>query len=742
MKVKKDNSSKLIKVKGNSGLTRTSQACDRCRIKKIKCDGKVPSCSNCIAIGFNCKTSDKLTRRAFPRGYTESLEKNLISLQNENSNLLDEIEKLKAGKRSDSIDINNNTNDLQIKNETEFNPHINNAPITNNIDESENENNLTENFFIFDNFIQNNSYIGLNSLESSFNSFVSSNFKQITINDITEPKVLKINNIYEFLIDKFLIKFPSKLNLDLLISNHFENLNNLIPILDEDLFFKSYKFRFNLIENKTENLQILLENGLTKEFENEEKEDNLYFIINLILIVQLNCSIFSINDIHNLISNLNFYMYFSVEKFQTILLSLYLFQNKNCFKLILINLNNLSYFSVLNLGLYLNFNNLVSINKKINQIEKFEIFQQRIKLYWSFKILSNLVSIRFGLPIIKFFDKFHVPKLNSILNSNKNLIISINLIKLLDYFQNLNILSNYSNYELSKFNDFLNDWRFNSINSVDELLSDGKQENNDKNLNKIQINLFYYNFKILINLNNSINNKDDCYDENDESISKLSMEFLNLIIFLNSENEFNNLNNFEFHLIPINFSKMILISILNLIKFNKNLNDKGLIITLINLIKIRYPETFKNYNKLISLIKFEYQINQNFEHSDISISNSGLTLDLVADLNSNSNAISSNNDNFTFLKVPTNSLFSDNSNKKNNNTKNSISSATSSSYYTTTTAAATIFNDPKRLSIESDTSSIDELPSEINSNHLDNLLFDWNKKKTNTAYDLNYIIQK
>ncbi|ODV63006.1 Zn(II)2Cys6 transcription factor domain-containing protein ASCRUDRAFT_16297, partial [Ascoidea rubescens DSM 1968] len=60
-----------------NGTSRTSQACDRCRIKKIKCDGNLPSCSNCSKIGFNCKTSDKLTRRSFPKGYTENLEKNL-----------------------------------------------------------------------------------------------------------------------------------------------------------------------------------------------------------------------------------------------------------------------------------------------------------------------------------------------------------------------------------------------------------------------------------------------------------------------------------------------------------------------------------------------------------------------------------------------------------------------------------------------------------------------------------------
>ncbi|KAF3213309.1 Transcriptional activator protein acu-15 [Orbilia oligospora] len=64
---------KLIKT-GNSNQVRVAQACDRCRSKKIRCDGIRPSCSQCASVGFQCKTSDKLSRRAFPRGYTESLE--------------------------------------------------------------------------------------------------------------------------------------------------------------------------------------------------------------------------------------------------------------------------------------------------------------------------------------------------------------------------------------------------------------------------------------------------------------------------------------------------------------------------------------------------------------------------------------------------------------------------------------------------------------------------------------------
>ncbi|KAI5299584.1 isoleucine-tRNA ligase, partial [Ascosphaera pollenicola] len=66
---------------GTGSQARVAQACDRCRSKKIRCDGKQPRCTSCASIGFDCKTSDKLSRRAFPRGYTESLEQRVIALE-------------------------------------------------------------------------------------------------------------------------------------------------------------------------------------------------------------------------------------------------------------------------------------------------------------------------------------------------------------------------------------------------------------------------------------------------------------------------------------------------------------------------------------------------------------------------------------------------------------------------------------------------------------------------------------
>src|ERR1700750_1347534 len=79
---------KMIRV-GSAAQSRIAQACDRFRRKKIPCDGVRPTCSQCANVGFECKTSDKLSRRAFPQGYTESLEDRVRGLEAEVKELKD-----------------------------------------------------------------------------------------------------------------------------------------------------------------------------------------------------------------------------------------------------------------------------------------------------------------------------------------------------------------------------------------------------------------------------------------------------------------------------------------------------------------------------------------------------------------------------------------------------------------------------------------------------------------------------
>ncbi|EGV66474.1 DNA-binding transcription factor cat8 [Yamadazyma tenuis] len=84
----KQSTTNTRKIELGSGKNaRIAQACDRCRAKKTKCDGKQPQCSNCDAIGIKCIVSDKLSRRAFPKGYTETLEERIRQLEAENNRL-------------------------------------------------------------------------------------------------------------------------------------------------------------------------------------------------------------------------------------------------------------------------------------------------------------------------------------------------------------------------------------------------------------------------------------------------------------------------------------------------------------------------------------------------------------------------------------------------------------------------------------------------------------------------------
>ncbi|KAH7121124.1 hypothetical protein B0J11DRAFT_57616 [Dendryphion nanum] len=54
--------------------TRTGQACDRCKVRKIRCDGRPEGCSPCAQNRTPCKTTDRITGKATTRGHAEVLE--------------------------------------------------------------------------------------------------------------------------------------------------------------------------------------------------------------------------------------------------------------------------------------------------------------------------------------------------------------------------------------------------------------------------------------------------------------------------------------------------------------------------------------------------------------------------------------------------------------------------------------------------------------------------------------------
>ncbi|KAJ4985616.1 transcription factor [Stagonosporopsis vannaccii] len=53
---------------------RTGQACDRCKVRKIRCDGRPDGCTPCEQNRTQCRTTDRITGKATVRGHAEAME--------------------------------------------------------------------------------------------------------------------------------------------------------------------------------------------------------------------------------------------------------------------------------------------------------------------------------------------------------------------------------------------------------------------------------------------------------------------------------------------------------------------------------------------------------------------------------------------------------------------------------------------------------------------------------------------
>jgi hypothetical protein len=58
-----------ICASGVRDMLTTLQACDMCRKKKIKCDGKMPACTHCINYKTECVFTQVEKKRNPPKGY-------------------------------------------------------------------------------------------------------------------------------------------------------------------------------------------------------------------------------------------------------------------------------------------------------------------------------------------------------------------------------------------------------------------------------------------------------------------------------------------------------------------------------------------------------------------------------------------------------------------------------------------------------------------------------------------------
>ncbi|CAH6721695.1 hypothetical protein CLIB1444_07S00320 [[Candida] jaroonii] len=449
-KKKKDKAKANLKLINTTSGIRVSQACDRCRIKKIKCDGLTP-CHNCSKIGFDCKTSDKLTRRAFPKGYTENLENRVKILEEENKRL-----KMKAGEPiEDDEPSKEPTTEIQIsspqsKNHTTlinnpidqiFNLNKKGVIIGNdNLNFESQFNHLLINLNLpflkisnSHNYLLNdpNEYLYHPSstlynqlhnkdLDIIYNPLTSNNIRHDDylneFSNLTNHNLpMDIYDLFIKLINNFKKLFNNKKELDNQIVNFFLNYNILIPIFDYKKFMESYDafhtmypFMFTYDDATINGFNI---------------SNNDYNIVNEYLIVVI--QIYAIIMINDPISNLNlllnhlnpkyqnsfdrtdkhkkiltslydFLPYFnsfhvSIHQLQTYLLFLYfsLLTNNKEKSLILLSLIN-SHIGIL--GINLNSKNLFFNDLSLSIQQK----RDRVKIFWVFKVLLKCFNLKFG----------------------------------------------------------------------------------------------------------------------------------------------------------------------------------------------------------------------------------------------------------------------------------------------------------------------------------------------------------
>lgn len=73
--------------------SRIGQVCDRCRRKRVKCNGAIPSCAACTAANVPCEVSANLRRKTKIRGFPTTEDARLIeSLRSENSELQQKLQ--------------------------------------------------------------------------------------------------------------------------------------------------------------------------------------------------------------------------------------------------------------------------------------------------------------------------------------------------------------------------------------------------------------------------------------------------------------------------------------------------------------------------------------------------------------------------------------------------------------------------------------------------------------------------
>ncbi|CAI5758653.1 unnamed protein product [Candida verbasci] len=522
----KDKTTNFKLINTSTGV-RVSQACDRCRIKKIKCDGLSP-CFNCKKVDIECKTSDKLTRRAFPKGYTENLEKRVKELE-------EEVKDLRGAAipttttTNDKVILQSSNQSIQINNPIDqiFNLNDKGVIIGNdNLNFESQFNHLLINLNLpFLKITNSHNYL-LNDPDSYL--YQQSNNKDIQIyNPLTgnENNVLPtdVYDLFIKLINNFKKIFKTKQALDYQVVQFFLNYNVFIPIFDYKQFMESYD-AFHTMYPFIFTYDDSTINGFNLSNTNDYGIVNTYLmtIIQIYTMIMMNNPSINLNlllnhrdphysSIKSIIKSIyDFLPYFngfhvSISQLQTYLLFLYysLLTNNKEKSLVLSSLVN-AFIGIL--GINLNSKNLFFNDLSLNQQQR----RNRVKIFWNFKVLLKCFNLKFGfkpslnttvinpVTIDKYFQ-LTPEKLSSLLDGSDDLFNtllkpSIEFLNLMNIIIPSSFSPNY--YQYLKQDKKKKEKETHNHHRLDWILNEDDGDGNDGNLN--------YNFNQFLTIDKNL----------------------------------------------------------------------------------------------------------------------------------------------------------------------------------------------------------------------------------------------
>lgn len=495
--------SKLLLVTKNKKV-RHSQACDRCRLKKVKCDGLKPKCTQCVRANFRCTTSDRLTRRGFPKGYTEMLEMEVVRLQN----MLDKVGGGNAGEEEVTLEEPKE----ELKNREPKTKNVGPKPaesteIKKNVAEPQFPF-INDTFHYYDNYVAGENYLGHRTWDL-LRKDLGQEKPDTGGRVINEREVVRNSHI--LIMTNLLQLQPNLLWLPrFLTSSYVDDLSRL-----RKLVLGRVK-NFNKLQNSLIPLLYPFDQWQS-HFEELLKVDcspDPIDLLALLFVVQINWGcmddalLFKVTKMICSSSSSN------IKALQTLLLGCSYFmggqrsdQDDNS-ETFASELLHLAYGMVLDFGLYIN------SKKLIPTIEEYAIkdHDTRVVTFWTFQFLDSWWALIQGLPKTNFIvDEFHPRSISSLdLPSLKPLSLLLNFTtNSLDGCNLLHTLSSHSNngkskliYLVESFRQLLVQWKlYHQLQDhEDELNSDDACH--DLSLTKpdvieIQLTLFYLVISLL-----------------------------------------------------------------------------------------------------------------------------------------------------------------------------------------------------------------------------------------------------